>query len=366
MSIPKKRIALVVGARPNFMKAAPLLKELDRRSDIFETTLIHTGQHYDPIMSDVFFQELGMTVPDIHLAAAGSSHVQTIANIIRKMTDVLSKHTFDAVVVFGDVNSTLASAIATSKQRAKLIHVEAGLRSNDRRMPEEINRVITDHISDILFTSEQSANENLKNEGVLEQKIYFVGNIMIDSLAEYLDQIESLNLYKDLGLTSGEYIMCTIHRQENVDDPKSLKRIFSALNDLTEQETIVIALHPRTKTMLEQHQLSDLLERLTVIEPQSYLNFLNLVKNAKAVITDSGGIQEETTWLNIQCITLRDNTERPATITDGTNTLILSSEKNISEKIKEVLAKSKKRRKDIPNWDSMTANRIADVIEKNV
>lgn len=358
-----KRLALVVGTRPNFMKAAPLLRKLRERPESFHVTLIHTGQHYDAAMSDIFLKELGIGKPDIELNASGSSHIQTIAKIIRATTDVFAKQQFDAIIVFGDVNSTLATAISCIKQHQRLIHVEAGLRSHDRRMPEEINRVITDHISDVHFTTEPIALENLKAEGVDEKEIYYVGNIMIDSLKYHLDAIEATQAYKKYGLEDGAYVLATIHRQENVDEAFSLKRIFSVLHRVSTEYPIILPIHPRTVAKLNDFGLAHLLEGIKIIEPQGYLEFTNLLKHAKAVITDSGGVQEESSSLNIPCITLRDSTERPITVTHGTNELVQIMGDAFENEVISHLRNPKYRTEDIPLWDGEVANRIVDILE---
>lgn len=359
-----KRLALIVGTRPNFMKAAPLLRELRTRPHAFETTLIHTGQHHDASMSDVFFDELGIGRPDIELHAAGNSHIQTIAKIIRATTEVFAAGNYDAIIVFGDVNSTLAAAISCAKQRQRLIHVEAGLRSHDRRMPEEINRVIVDHISDLHFTTERVAHENLILEGVDEQGIYHVGNLMIDSLVHHLPAIEARQTHELMGLESGSYILATIHRQENVDDAFSLKRIFSTLHRVAELYPLILPIHPRTIAKLNDFGLSSLAEGIRTIDSQGYLEFTNLLKHARAVVTDSGGVQEEAAWLNIPCITLRDSTERPITVHQGTNELVRIMSETFEDDVMRLLKEPKYRTEDIPLWDGRTSQRIADVLER--
>lgn len=360
----KKHLALIVGTRPNLVKAGPLLRALREQKDAFDVTLIHTGQHYDASMSDIFLQELEIGDPDICLNASGSSHVQTIANIIRRLHQLFTERHFDAIVVFGDVNSTLAAAIAATKRGKYLIHVEAGLRSNDRRMPEEINRVITDHISDIHFTTEPAANEHLREEGIEDEKVFYVGNIMIDSLMKCLGTIDQTRAHDTFGVREGEYILGTFHRQENVDDPFVLRRMFTVLQKVARMHPFILPLHPRTKQKIEEHGFANLLEDIRIIEPQGYVVFTSLMKHAKAVMTDSGGIQEESTWLNVPCITLRDNTERPITVTHGTNRLIRILDDAFEDQVFDSLRVLKHRVEPIPLWDGQTAGRIVEVLKR--
>ncbi len=355
----KKKIAVIVGTRPNFVKCTCLLKELEQNKKYFDYALINTGQHYDYKMAGSFFNELEIPEPDISLnAVSGHSHVQTIAKIIRNLGEVFSRYRFDFIIVFGDVNSTLAAAIASVKNNQKLVHIEAGLRSNDRRMPEEINRVITDHISDIHFTSEESGNINLRSEGIEEKSIHFVGNIMIDTLMYYSNMIDNKDTYKKYMLKNKNYIVSTIHRQENVDDPYNLKLIFESLNEIAEKKDIIIPAHPRTVKMLEENKLTNLRKRIKMIDPIGYFDFINLVKNSSGVITDSGGIQEETSFLKIPCVTLRDNTERPITIHNGTNTLIDIHGTNFVDNIMSGLFDTNSDKHDIKFWDGNTSKRI--------
>jgi UDP-N-acetylglucosamine 2-epimerase (non-hydrolysing) len=364
----KKKAAVVVGARPNFVKCACLLKEFEKNKECFDYYLIHTGQHYDYSMAGVFFEELEIKPPDVHLKAVGMNHVQTIAMCIRKLCDLFSRFVFDYVIVFGDVNSTLACAIASAKHSQHLVHVEAGLRSHDRRMPEEINRAITDHVSDIHFTSELSANKNLELEAIPPASVHLVGNIMIDTLVYFSRKIDTRETWKKLDLPQKKYILSTVHRQENVDDKFNLKTIFQALHETAKKYRVVLPLHPRTKGKLQEFGLSHLLDNLTVIEPQSYLNFTNLVKHSLAVITDSGGIQEEASYLDIPCMTLRDNTERPVTIELGTNTLVglHTNHSSLLERILKCMENPKHRQQEIPLWDGKTSRRIIEVLKRNV
>lgn len=360
----RQRLAIMVGARPNFMKAAPVLRELQAHPDEFEPILIHTGQHYDPVLSDVFFRDLGIQTPDIQLISAGANHVQTIANIIRQVSDIFARRRFESVVVFGDVSSTIASAISGSKHGLPLMHVEAGLRSHDRRMPEEINRVITDHISDVLFTSEPSGTENLLAEGIPEDKIHHVGNVMIDTLVAELPSIRAAGTTTRLGLAPRGYVLSTIHRQENVDDAKTLKLVFQTLDRIASTMPLVIPLHPRTRIRLAEAGIESLLARLTVVPPLGYDEFIHLAMHAATVVTDSGGVQEETTWLDIPCITLRDSTERPVTVTHGTNTLVNVSHDDFPERVMTALRTPKHRAEEIPLWDGHAARRIVEVLRR--
>lgn len=363
----RKKVAVVVGTRPNFVKCTCLLKEFEKNKEFFDYYLINTGQHYDRSMAGVFFDELEIK-PDLNLDVVGSNHVQTIARSIRKLSDLFSKFVFDYVIVFGDVNSTLACAVAGARYSQRMVHVESGLRSHDRRMPEEINRVITDHISDIHFTSESAGNKNLELESIPPGSVYFVGNIMIDTLVFFSKQIDEADTVKKLGFPLSRYILVTVHRQENVDDKFNLKTIFQALNDISKKYKVVLPLHPRTKGKLNEFGISHFLDKMTVIEPQSYFNFMNLVKNALAVVTDSGGIQEETSYLDIPCITLRDNTERPVTVEMGTNTLvdIHPNRLSLTERIFGCIENPRRRRQEIPLWDGKTSERIIQILKENV
>jgi UDP-N-acetylglucosamine 2-epimerase (non-hydrolysing) len=359
----KRNLALVLGARPNFVKAACLVRELQERSSVFDYAIINTGQHHDYEMAKIFFEELDLHDPDIDLAASGRTHVETIGNILRKMNDVFNKSRFDYAVLFGDVNSTLAAGIAGAKQHLRLAHVEAGLRSGDRRMPEEINRVIIDHVSDLLFTTEKSGRENLLKEGIHEEKIHFVGNIMIDTLVRYRDQFVSRNRCEAFDLEKKDYVLVTVHRQENVDERNTFRRIVELIQHAGRVKRVLMPLHPRTRQMINDFGYERLLSGIVTVSPQGYLDFLSLMNDAYAVITDSGGIQEETSFLDIPCITLRDSTERPITIDLGTNVLVPIHEAEAERLILRALENHKRRRAEIPLWDGKTAGRIADILE---
>ncbi len=358
----KPRVAVIVGTRPNFVKAAPFLREA-RKYPRFDIKVIHTGQHFDQNMSKVFFEELDIPEPHISLTTKGEKHTEKIALMFDGLKAVFKHHKFDAVVVFGDVNSTLAGALAALKNRCRLVHIEAGLRSHDRRMPEEINRVIVDHISDLHFVSEQSGVDNLKAEGVKDKKIHLVGNIMIESLESFKDKIAASNILQKLGLTKKGYVLTTIHRQENTDSKELLERIFSLLQGIRSTWPIVMPLHPGTRKKIHEYGLDALLEGIRVIEPAGYFDFLNLMANSTGVITDSGGIQEETSHLGVPCCTLRDNTERPVTITLGSNRLFPLAEARSADMIAH-LNRTDFQPKSIPLWDNKVSERIFKVLNK--
>ena len=353
----------VVGARPNFMKAAAVLRALNPKSGISQY-LVHTGQHYDPNMSEVFFRQLQMPAPDRNLEVGSGSHAQQTAAVMCALEPLLLQHKPDLVLVYGDVNSTMAAALVCSKLGVRLGHVEAGLRSRDRTMPEEINRLVTDQLSDLLFTPSVDADENLRREGVDSAKIHRVGNVMIDTLVRLLPQAEQLHQPN----LSRPYALVTLHRPNNVDDPVWLRQLFDTLSDLSEQLTIIFPVHPRTRLRLQNLGASFALGAgLKLMEPLPYLEFLALQRYAAMVITDSGGVQEETTLLGVPCLTVRENTERPVTLSLGTNQLVgrdLDRLREAAEGIlrqKQVGAVSLTR---VPLWDGRAATRIADIIER--
>ncbi len=354
----KKHYIVIVGARPNFIKAAAFFRGA-RKNPHIKFTLIHTGQHFDENMSKVFFEEMQIPHPDINLDIKGEFHTEKIGKMFDSLKKILSKKKIDGVIVFGDINSTLAGAVATAKNNIKLFHVESGLRSHDRRMPEEINRVIVDHLSDILFTSEPIGKENLLKEGVEKSKIIPVGNIMIESLEAFKSNIELSDILTALKLKPRSYVVATIHRQENTDDKKILQRLFMLLNEINKVEPVIIPLHPGTKNKLINFKLGNLLKKLHVVEPLGYFEFLKLVSQSNGVVTDSGGIQEETSHMGIACATLRDNTERPVTITLGTNKLFPISEMD-DKTAQEILKHLKRAKKEtrIPLWDDKVSDRI--------
>jgi UDP-N-acetylglucosamine 2-epimerase (non-hydrolysing) len=350
-------IVHVVGARPNFMKAAPVIHALNSRS--VRQTLVHTGQHYDAAMSDIFFQQLGLPDPDVNLGVGSGSHAQQTAAIITGFERVMLEYKPDMVVVYGDVNSTLAAVVVASKLGVPVSHVEAGLRSFDRTMPEEINRLVTDQLSDLLFTPSLDGNENLAREGVSSEKVHFVGNVMIDTLIKLLpaaDQVKSLDLPE-------KYLLVTLHRAANVDDLDWIRRMLSVLADLSKEISVVFPVHPRTKErILQAKSAASLNGGLRLLDPVPYLEFLNLQKRATAVITDSGGIQEETTYLGVPCLTVRDNTERPVTISMGTNVLVGRSVERVQAEVSRILKNGKSPRQVPDLWDGHAGERIADII----
>lgn len=361
------RIINVVGARPNFMKIAPVIDEMHRRSGRFEPLLVHTGQHYDSSMSDSFFEDLEIPRPDINLEIGSGSHSEQTARVMMAFEQVLLKRPADWVVVVGDVNSTMAAAIVAAKVGIRIAHVEAGLRSGDRTMPEEINRVVTDALADLLLTPSRDANENLLREGVAPQKISFVGNVMIDTLYRNLEKARRSGVLERLNLQPKQFGAMTLHRPSNVDDAIILAGIIDALEAIGERLPIVFPVHPRTRARLEEFNLSDRIGKmksLLIIEPLGYLDFLQLYSNSRLVLTDSGGIQEETTVLGVPCLTLRPNTERPITVLEGTNRLV----GNISEVIRREALAALDRPAGaarVPElWDGQAAARIVDALEE--
>jgi len=355
----QKHFVVILGARPNFVKAASFFNAAKGYKDV-KITLIHTGQHFDENMSKIFFDEMEIPKPDVHLDIKAEKYSEKLGKMITSLREEIEKIKPRAVIVFGDINSTLASAVGAVAADTKLVHIEAGLRSYDRRMPEETNRIIVDHLSEHLFASEEQAVTNLKLEGVPEEKVSLVGNIMINSLELFEDKIDASNILTELNLKKKDYVVATIHRAENTDDPSIFKSILKTLDELAKEHQIVFPLHPGTKAKISSYGFDNLLEKLNVIEPIGYFDFNKLVKESAAVVTDSGGIQEETTHMQVTCCTLRDNTERPITTVLGTNKLFpiesLDS-KEISEYIKSEPKGSK-----VPLWDNQVATRIIDII----
>jgi UDP-N-acetylglucosamine 2-epimerase (non-hydrolysing) len=357
-----KNIAIILGARPNFIKAAPFLRQAKSHSE-FNLTIIHTGQHFDKEMSEVFFEQMQIPKPDIALSAKTGFHTEKIGKMFHELKEVFAKKSFDAIIVFGDVNSTLAGAIAAAKNGAKLIHIEAGLRSHDRRMPEEINRVIVDHLSDMLFTTEPSAKENLLKEGVSEDKIHYVGNLMIESIEVFWDKIQVCDILQKLQLEPRNYVLATFHRQENTDSRDSIVKILELLRKVGETLKVVLPLHPGTRKQITEYGMGEDLNGMVVINPLGYFEFLKLMADSKGVITDSGGIQEETSHLGVPCCTLRDNTERPITIEKGSNKLFDLRTASAQE-IKEHINRSDFKSKSIEFWDDKVSKRIFDYLKK--
>lgn len=345
----------VVGARPNFMKAAPVLSALAKVSGV-QQTLVHTGQHYDANMSDVFFQQLEIPVPDLNLGVGSGSHAVQVAEIMARFEPVVMDRKPDLVLVYGDVNSTMAAALVCSKLQIRVGHVEAGLRSGDRTMPEEINRLITDQLSDLLFTPSADADENLQREGIKPAKIHLVGNVMIDTLVRLLPHCSA---HRPADLV-GPYALVTIHRPSNVDDLPWLRALLMALAELSHDLDVVFPVHPRTRLRIADLGLQALSNgHLRLLDPKPYLDFLALQQGAAMVITDSGGIQEETTFLGIPCLTLRANTERPVTVSLGTNVLIGRDIPRLQTAIRRILAGETKKCTPVPLWDGHAAQRIA-------
>ncbi len=355
------KVINVVGARPNFMKVAPLVDAMKRREQQFTPLVVHTGQHYDAMMSDTFFKDLELPAPDLYLSVGSASHAAQTAAVMERFEPVVLQEQPDWVLVVGDVNSTLACALVCVKLGIKVAHVEAGLRSRDRSMPEEINRLLTDQISDLLFTPSQDADENLRAEGIPDERIRFVGNIMIDSLNKHLERAQHSRICEELGVAGQDYSVLTLHRPSNVDDRQTFERILGALAAIGKRLPIIFPVHPRTRKMIQESNLS-VDSGLRLVEPLGYLDFLRLYSGARLVLTDSGGIQEETTVLGIPCLTLRENTERPITVTMGTNTIVGTDPAKITSAAFAVLDNKSQERRIPPLWDGQTADRILDAL----
>lgn len=345
----------VVGARPNFMKVAPVLRALAARNGVTQT-LVHTGQHYDRNMSDVFFEQLGIPEPDVNLSVGSGSHAQQTAEIMTRFEPVVLERKPDWVLVYGDVNSTVAAALVCAKLGVKVGHVEAGLRSFDREMPEEINRLVTDQLADMLFTPSADGDVNLEREGIAREKIHLVGNVMIDSLVRLLPEIVR-QTRQDL---PKRYALVTLHRPSNVDDSNALKGILQSLLDVSRDLAVVFPAHPRTRQRIAEFGLNA--GQLHLLDPLPYVEFLALQRGATVVITDSGGIQEETTYLGVPCITLRSNTERPVTVSMGTNVLVGQDAEKLRSELANILAGKAKKGSIPPLWDGNTGERIADIL----
>ena len=390
------KILSVVGARPNFMKVAAICEAINElnalaAAKVVDHVLVHTGQHYDSNMSDSFFNDLELPRPDLCLDVGSASHSVQTARIMERFESVVLNERPHAVLVVGDVNSTVACALVAKKTWCrgdhetrdfipKLAHVEAGLRSSDRTMPEEINRIVTDSISDYLFTTEESANRNLLREGIPEERIFFVGNVMIDTLMRYRSKAQESTILQDLQLTDAgsvkPYALLTLHRPANVDDKRVFTRMLDAFLDISKRMPVIFPAHPRTLKRIQEDGLGDYFVdplvqgrelwdsrvRIRVIPPLGYLDFLNLMSEAKVVLTDSGGIQEETTILGVPCMTLRENTERPATIDQGTNVLVGSSPENIIREFNQVCANGRGAQRSPRYWDGKAAKRIIQIL----
>ncbi len=362
MTNGKLKIICVCGARPNFMKIAPIVDALRGRDDV-ETILVHTGQHYDRAMSQLFFEELGIPEPDVNLEVGSGSHAVQTGLIMQRFEPICMAHKPDWLIVVGDVNSTIACAMVAVKLGIKVAHVEAGLRSFDRTMPEEINRLLTDSISDLLFVSEPSGVENLCREGIANEKVHLVGNVMIDTLLRSKERASESNILDSLGVSSGGYVVVTLHRPSNVDDPNTFASILNALKIISDELPVVFPIHPRSRANLSTLDLDGVSKstNFMMIDPLGYLDFLKLTMDASMVLTDSGGIQEETTILGVPCLTLRENTERPITLAEGTNRLTDCTTDAILQAYREIRA-SPPSGKTPALWDGHTAGRIIQIL----
>lgn len=358
------RLTCVVGARPNFMKIAPILRHCEGLGGV-QTRLVHTGQHYDEQLSRLFFDELSLPAPDAYLGVGSGTHAVQTAKVMIGFDEELAQHPADIVVVVGDVNSTIACALVAVKRGIKVAHVEAGLRSRDLTMPEEINRILTDQISDFLFTTERSADDNLKAEGIPAARIHFVGNVMIDTLLYYRPKATTREVLQPLGLAPKTYALCTLHRPSNVDSRDAAGNTISAVEALAKRLPVVLPIHPRTRARLSEFGMLEGLERsgrVSVMDPVGYLDFLALMDGARVVFTDSGGIQEETTVLGVPCLTFRENTERPITIAEGTNRLVGTDASRIPAAIDAVLANGLATHRVPELWDGRAAERIVSIL----
>jgi UDP-N-acetylglucosamine 2-epimerase (non-hydrolysing) len=363
------KLIAVVGARPNFMKIAPIVHALERNSQGIEGKLVHTGQHYDSKMSDLFFRQLGIPEPDTNLGVGSGSHAVQTAEIMKAFEPVVLEHKPDAVLVVGDVNSTIACGLVAVKLGIKLVHVEAGLRSFDRSMPEEINRILTDSISDLLFCTEQSGVENLSREGIAEDKIFLVGNLMIDTLMSNRAKAQNSDVLKRLGLDGDDFAVLTLHRPSNVDDVAILNNILDALEVIQKDMPVIFPVHPRTRRSLQASSLGTKVRGMTglrLLDPMGYLDFLKLTSSAKIVLTDSGGIQEETAVLRVPCLTLRNNTERPITVACGSNHIVGTETAKIIEAYRKILKDGSPDVDIPPLWDGHAAERIVKILHETI
>ena len=362
------RIMNIVGARPNLPKIAPLMREMKRHPDV-EPLLVHTGQHYDDKLNDIFFRQMGIPAPDVNLEVGSGSHAAQTAEILKRIEPVLLDHQPDLVLVVGDVNSTVAVSLAAVKLGMRVAHVEAGLRSFDRSMPEEINRLLTDAIADYLFVTEDDAIEHLLKEGRPRDSIFLVGNVMIDSLRYFLPVAQQSRIGEELGLAQESnwrrFAVLTLHRPSNVDSADKLNELLGAIDSIAAEVPVIFPVHPRTRQRLAQAGISCRSD-LKLVEPVGYLDFLCLLSRATLVLTDSGGIQEETTALGIPCLTLRENTERPVTITQGTNLLVGTDPANIVSAARKSLSGESKAGRIPPLWDGHAAERIVDILRRTV
>ena len=352
------QILHVVGARPNFMKVAPVHRALASRAGV-KQMLVHTGQHYDVNMSDVFFQQLSIPMPDVNLGVGSGSHGKQTAEIMIGFEALVQERRPDLVLVYGDVNSTAAAALVCAKLGIRIGHVEAGLRSFDRTMPEEINRLVTDQLSDMLFTPSEDGDRNLDKEGIAKEKIFLIGNVMIDTLVRLLPLAEKVSLDE----LPQEYALVTLHRPSNVDEPASLRKLIEALAKISSRIAVVFPVHPRTRQRIKDVAVNlPASDKLLLLEPKPYIDFLALQRRATAVITDSGGIQEETTYLGIPCITVRENTERPVTVSEGTNVLVGRDLERLRSELEKILDGKRKPHRIPALWDGKASERIAKII----
>jgi UDP-N-acetylglucosamine 2-epimerase (non-hydrolysing) len=361
------KVTIIAGARPNFMKIAPIIHAIQKSKDagmLIDYRLVHTGQHYDQNMSGSFFEQLEIPEPHVNLECSGGTQAEQTANIMINFEKELMANPADLLLVVGDVTSTMACALVAQKLQTKVAHVEGGIRSDDWTMPEEINRLVTDSITNYFFTTSETANDNLRKSGVKEEQIFFVGNTMIDTLLKQRPNFKEPQVWGDLKLSDRNYIVMTLHRPANVDEESQLKEMIDEITAHTEDVPLIFPVHPRTAKILERLDVSH--SRLHMVEPLSYLEFNYLVEHAKAVITDSGGITEEASIMRVPCLTLRDNTERPETITLGTNELVGTNPKNIKSYLERLFAGDWKKGQDIPLWDGNTAIRIVEVMNSTL
>lgn len=357
----KPTIMHVAGARPNFMKVAPVLTALDETGRV-DQYLVHTGQHYDEELSGLFFDELGLPEPDVNLGVGSGSHAEQTAEVMVRAESVIREVEPDRVFVVGDVNSTIATALTAVKLGVPVAHVEAGLRSGDRSMPEEINRILTDQLADALFTTEESAGRHLREEGIDNDRIHFVGNVMIDTLDRMREKASARNVPARVGVEPGRYVLVTLHRPGNVDDADRLEEVLETLDRARESlgVPVLFPVHPRTRQRIDDFGLGHLVERLDLMDPLGYLDFLSLMEAAGVMLTDSGGIQEETTVLGVPCVTLRPNTERPVTIEEGTNELFTGPLDRLPDRLDARLGEERRQSRP-PLWDGRAGQRIADI-----
>ncbi len=357
------KVINVVGARPNFMKVAPVVEAMRRRASEFAPLVVHTGQHYDDRMSDAFFRDLGMPRPDVHLGVGSGSHARQTAAVMERFEPVVLEERPDWVLVVGDVNSTLACALVCAKLGVRVAHVEAGLRSRDRSMPEEINRLLTDQLADLLLAPSEDAGRNLRAEGIPPERVRMVGNVMIDALFKHLERARSSGVREHLGVEGADYAVVTLHRPSNVDDAEVLAGLLSALERIAARLPVVFPAHPRTRARLAEFGLTERAQKidgLRLVEPLGYLDFLRLLSGARLVLTDSGGLQEETTALGIPCLTLRENTERPVTVTHGTNRVVGTRPGRVVAEAFDAL--DHPRADHPPLWDGQAADRILNAL----